>query len=309
MRQRVRPKMFNLKKKRQAYGIGFILSLSLHILIGAFFILSLQQGIAPEVLAKQKGDIVQAVIIDENQVVAEVERLKVQEQTQKKDVALELAKAEEARKVREQEQIKMEQLKQEMAKAKAQEMERLAEIKLAKEKEKKQLDALKKEKEKEQKKLAALDDQRQAELDRVNQMRKEREKEEKKKATLKQQADLKHQKEEAARLSAEKAAALAAENRSRVMREAERILEEWKQNVRNNKRETLELAPELACTLSIRLLPDGSFQEVRLLESSGNTVFDDSVIHAVYKTPVTMPEDVATREELKYFTVRYTNVE
>lgn len=294
--------MFKLKSERQEYGVGFMVSLSLHILIGSFFILSLQQGISPEALTKQKADIVQAVIIDENRVVAEVERLKIKEQTQKSLIATEIAKAEEARKVREQEQIKIEKLKQEMAKAKALEMERLADIKLAKEKEKKQLEAIKQQKEKEQKKLAALDDQRQVEQDRVNQMRLEREKEEKRKEQLKKQ-------EAANRAAALKAEALASENRSRVMREAERILEEWKISVRNNKRETLELAADLYCTLSVVLLPDGSFHEVRILESSGNSIFDDSVIHAVYKTPISMPEDIAIRDELKHFTLRYTNVE
>lgn len=287
-----------MKIFQREYGLGFIVSLSLHALIIAFLMLSVQPSISSTLLAQPKAEIVQAVVIDESRVMAEVERLKTAEQHQKREAEAEIAKVQEARRAREQEQLKMDKLKREMAKARTQEMERLAELKLAKEKEKKQLDILKQEKEKEQKKLAALDDQRQAELDRVNQMRLEREKEEKKKEQLKNQTELKRKQEE-----------VAVESRNRVMREAERILEEWKLNVRNNKRETLELAPELACTVSIMLLPDGSFHEVRVIESSGNAVFDDSVIHAVYKTPITMPTDVAVKAELKHFTVRYTNVE
>ncbi len=301
--------MLSFKSLQQEYGIGFAVSLGLHLLIGSFLILNIQQGVPNEVLAKQKGDIVQAVIIDENRVVAEVQRIKTEQQHQKTVAEAEVAKAQEARKVREQEQTKLDKLKQEMAHAKAQETERLAEIKIAKEKEKKQLESLRQEKEKEKKRLAALDEERQAEQDRVNQVRAQREKEEKRKDDLKKQAEAKLKQEEATREAGMKAAAIAAENRSRVMREAERILGEWKISVRNNKRETLELAPELFCTLSIALLPDGSFHEVRILESSGNPVFDDSVVHAIYKTPVSMPEDLAVREELKHFTLRYTNIE
>ncbi len=301
--------MLSFKTIQQEYGIGFIVSLGLHLLIGSFLILSIQQGVSNEVLAKQKGDIVQAVIIDENRVVAEVQRIKIEQQHQKTAAETEVAKAQEARKIREQEQAKLDKLKQDIAQAKAHETERLAEIKLAKEKEKKQLESLRQEKEKEKKRLAALDEERQAEQDRVNQVRAQREKEEKRKDDLKKQAEAKLKQEEATREAGLKAAAIAAENRSRVMREAERILGEWKISVRNNKRETLELAPELSCTLSIALLPDGSFQEVSVVESSGNPVFDDSVVHAIYKTPVSMPEDVAVREELKHFTLRYTNIE
>lgn len=301
--------MFHFKAIQQDYGLGFIISLGLHVLIGAFLIVSIQQGLPSEVLAPTKGDIVQAVVVDENRVMAEVQRLKTEEHHQKTQAAAELAKVEEARRSQAEAETKLEKLKQEIAKAKTQEMERLAEIKLAKEKEKKQLETLRQEKEKEQKKLAALDDQRQVEQNRVNQMRLEREKEEKKKEHAKQQADLKRKQEEAAHQAGLKAAALAAENRMRVMSEAERILGEWKISVRNNKRETLELPPELACTVSVMLLPDGHFREVKILESSGHVAFDDSVIHAVYKTPVPMPEDLAVKEELKQFTLRYTNVE
>jgi colicin import membrane protein len=301
--------MLSFKSVQQEYGMGFAVSLGLHILIGSFLILSIQQGVSSEVLAKQKGDIVQAVIIDENRVVAEVQRIKTEQQDQKTAAEAEVAKAHEARKVREQEQAKLDKLKQEVAKAKVQEIERLAEIKIAKEKEKKQLESLRQEKEKEKKRLAALDEERQAEQDRVNHVRAQRVKEDKREEDLKKQAEAKLHQETARREAGMKAAALAAESRSRIMSEAERILGEWKISVRNNKRETLELAPELFCTLSIALLPDGSFHEVRILESSGNSVFDDSVMHAIYKTPLAMPEDVAVREELKHFTLRYTNIE
>lgn len=301
--------MLMLKTFQHEYRLGFILSLALHVAIGIFLVFSIQQGVRVEALAQKKGDIVQAVIIDESQVAAEVQRLQMQQKTKEIAVAAELAKASEARKAREQEQIKLDKLKQEMAKAKLQETERLSEIKLAKEKEKKQLESLRQEKEKEQKKIAALDDQRQAEQDRVNQMRTEREKEEKKKEHIRNQAEAKRVQDEANKQAGLKAAALAAENQSRILSEAERILLEWRESVRNNRRETLELPADLECKLAITLLPDGSFREVRLLQSSGNSIFDDSVVHAVYKTPVPMPEDVAVRDALKTFTLSYTNIE
>ena len=86
--------MSMLKVFKQEYGVGFVLSLALHMGIGAFLVFSIQQGMSVDTLAPKKGDIVQAVIIDENRVTAEVERLQTDQKNQKMQAAADLAKAE-----------------------------------------------------------------------------------------------------------------------------------------------------------------------------------------------------------------------
>lgn len=307
--------MDKVNTEKQRYGTSLTISLVIHGVLITFLSLSLQTHVSPNALpAAPKGEIIQAVVVDENLVNAEVKRLE-SEQSQKKadeikakqDLAQKVAAA---KKERAEEQKKLEKLKQEIAKAKQEEESRLAELKLAKAKEQKQLEELKQKKEAEQKKLAALDDQRQAEQDRAHQMRLEREKEEKRKEDLQKVADAKQKQAAAKRQAALNAARAQAENQQRIMSEAERILGDWAGRVRNNKREAFELPADLFCTLQVTLLPDGNIQEVRVLKTSGNSAYDDLTVHAVYKTqPFDMPSDPAVRDQVKSFELGVRNVE
>jgi colicin import membrane protein len=291
----------------QQYGKSLGFSLFIHVVLLSFILLSVENTFNASALpAKQEGDIVQAVVVDEKKVTEEVQRLqneamehKIQEEQQQKQLA---QKVEQVKKEQEQEKAKLEQLKRDMAKAKQEEQDRLAEIKIAKEKERKQLEALKSEKASEQKRLAALDTQRQ-----------EREKEEKKRAQLaKQQADTKRKAEEAKQLAAQNAAKeaqrVAAENQ-RASSELQRIVAIWKDKIRSNKRIATGMAPDLTCAIAIKIFPDGTVN-ARLTQSSGNPAYDDLMIKAIYKSqPYELSEDPVVKEQLKDVEIRFTNEE
>ncbi len=302
------------------YNKYFYASLGLHGLLIILLVFSLDPSVDATRGSRQlvaNPDIVQAVVVDEQRVAEEVNRLEAEEKQQKKEVEekqKQLAKKlEQVKLEREQEQTKLEQLKRDMAKAKQEEQNRLSEIKLEKEKEKKQLDNLKAEKEKEKKKLVALDDERQVEQDRVKALKSEREKEEKKHSDAKQQLEEKRKADEAKRLAGIKATKdaerAAAAKHEKVVSEAQRIASLWGQEVKRNKRVIETLPADLKCVLLITVLPDRSIQ-VKVEKSSGNAIYDDAMVKAAYKTqPFPLLEDSAVKQELKQFPIGFVNNE
>ncbi len=306
-----------MKTAVNKYNRSFFASLLVHGILLFFLVFSLNTGYQGEKAPSHPQDIVQAVVIDEVQVAETVSRLKIEEN--QKQHALEEkqkqldTKLEQVKQERVKEQAKLEKLKQDMAKAKQEEQERLADIKIAKEKEQKQLEKLKMEKEKEKKQLAALDDEREVEQDRVKQLRNERETEEKKRAAAKQQLEAKKKAEDAKRLAAAKAAKdaarIAAEKQALVTSEAQRVVAGWAGKIRENKREAYGMPTDLFCKLAVTILPDGSVQ-VRLLQSSGNSVYDKLSMNAVYKSqPFPLPENASVREVVKSFEIGLRNDE
>lgn len=303
-----------VNKLKMQYGIGFLLSVGIHAILIAMLFLSLHMDagsehpsmsipnqtananqIAPNQTAK--GEIVSATMVDEKLVAAEMKRLETQEKQQKEEIH----KAELAKKEREKEQSKLSQLKKELAKAKADEEARLAEIKLAKEKEQKQLTELRQEKEKEKKRLAALDDKRQEEQNRAEEMRLEREKEEKKQAEMKEKSD-ENKKAQSANRDAEKMRARKGFLNSELAR--------YQGLLRDKVNQAWVRAPGLPqgliCMLEIRLLPDGSVNEVRVVTSSGNFAFDQAALAAVQKaSPLPVPEDTELMDKFKHFTFEF----
>jgi len=302
--------------ERFRYLSSFIASLGVHGLLLAFLLLSIDTTFNPKRLPPKQGEIVQAVAIDETRVEEELNRLQ-EEESQKRtaEVARQnqmVEKMEQAKKVREAEQVKLEKIKQEVAKTQALEEARLAEFKIAKEKERQQLEALKQQQEKEKKKLIALDDERSAEQERVKQMRQEREKEEKKQAEAKkQQLEAKRKKDEAKRIADRKAAEaaerVAAANDERMASEIDRSVGLWKDKIEDNRREAIGMGKDLSCRLALTVLPDGSVQ-VRLVQSSGNAIYDDLSIKAVYKSqPFPLPEDPVVRDRVKSLELNFLN--
>lgn len=258
------------------YTPYFLASVLMHVFLLVFFIFSIETSYNNNQLPSKPGEIVQATIVDQTKVEAEVARLKTVEKQQHEEKVIAekqvVQKLQQVKQEREQEQIKLEKLKKDMALAKQQ--------------------------------LAALDDQRQAEQDRAKQMRQEREKEEKKKNEAKQLAAAKAAKQAA--IDAERAAV---ESQGRIASEVQKVLGVWAEKIKNNKREAFGLATDLYCKLAINVLPDGNVK-VSLLQSSGNAIYDDLSIKAVYKSePFELPEDPLVREQIKSFELGLKNDE
>lgn len=282
------------------YSVSFVASISVHLVLFLFLFMSLDTEYNPQKMAGQRGEIVQAVVVDNAKVEQEIHRIKTEQnrekENQEKQQKLLVQKAEQLKRESKKEEAKLEKMKQEMAAAKQEEEARLAEIKLAKIKEQKQLEALKTEKAKEQKKLAALDDQRQAEAERATEMRKQREKEEKIKTdTTKADAEGKRKAGEA--------------GQQQTATEVQRVLGEWAEKIQQNKHIATSMPSDLYCKVGITVLPDGSVQ-VRLIQSSGNTVFDELSMKAVYKSqPFQLPDDPNVRDQVRSFDLGLRNDE
>jgi colicin import membrane protein len=68
--------------------------------------------------------------------------------------------------------------------------------------------------------------------------------------------------------------------------------------------EGLDISQNLSCQISIRLMPDGSVLRVKILRSSGNNVYDQSVIDAVnHAAPLPVPSDPKVFTEIREITM------
>lgn len=286
-------------KYQKHYGPGFFLSLGIHGVLIALLTLSIQSGGVPSTASKasptpQNHEIIQATVVDEKLVAAEVKRLEVKEKQHKEEIQ----KAALAKQEREKEQAKIAQLKKELAKAKVEEENHLAEIKIAKEKERKQLEALRLEKEKEQKRLAALDEKRQEEQERAETMRLQREQEEKKQKQL--------EAKKAEKALAREREAQATQRQGFLNSELARFQALLRDKVNGAWHRAPGLPEGLACMLEIRLLPDGTVAGVQVMTSSGNLAFDQAALAAVSKaSPLPVPTDAELLDKFRHFTFEF----
>lgn len=299
-----------LKEYFEQYRRYFYASIGVHALLLTLLVFSIDptqsSHPASAPLQASSPEIVQAVMVDESKVTAEVDRLKAEEKKEK-----EAAKKLQA--VKEQEIAKLERIKQDIAKAKAEEEAKLAEIKSVKEKEKQELDALKEIKEKKKKDLAALNEEQSVEQNRIKTLHAEREKEEKKRLEAKQQLEEKRKAEEAKRLAGLKATKDAANAKAakeaKNISMARSILDSWSKKVEMNKRRVLGIPDGITCTLLIHVLPDGSIR-VQVSKSSGNSIHDDLSVKAAYQSePFPLPEDPEVRDKLREVEIKITSKE
>ena len=283
------------------------ISVAMHIAVIAFMVVGVDWLETPTP-PKSTVDIVQATIIDQSRVDAEVKKLK---------------KAEDEKIAREKRRLAEIKRKQEKEKKRLAELEkkRKAKEKKAKTEAKKQAEA-KKRVAAEQKRKAAAEKKR-AEARKKTEAEKRRkavaakkkvEAEKKRKAAeakKKAEAEKKRKAEEARRKAeaekkrkaAEAAARLAAEQKAledalQAELEAERMATERnqfifaiKQKIESNWLRPTTVGEGLSCTLRVRLIPGGGVVSVTITRSSGSGAFDRSVEKAVYKAdPLPVPK-------------------
>jgi colicin import membrane protein len=266
----------------QSYRLGFILSCAFHILL--LLILSINFVTSGKVYVTQKNkkkEIVNAVSIDQSQVLAEVERIKQQKQAkelaeQKRKKRLE-QQARDARKKRLAEQRRLNRIKKQ-----AQEIERKRKRQQALER--KRLAELKRKKQQQRRELEQLQKQKLKEQQRLDEIQK------------KQQEQARQQKmeQELARKKAKKLAdeAAARAKRQQLMGEVNK----YKALIINAISQNWILPDNVDKTLSskfeIKLAPGGAVLSVKLLRSSGDSVLDRSAQTAIYRaSPLPVPED------------------
>lgn len=273
--------------------LAVVLAVVMHIAIIAFMIVGVDWLKQPKPV-RSTVEVVQAKVIDQARIDAEVAKLKQADEQKKKQ-------AEDKRR-------KEEQRLKELKKKQEQEKKRLADLekkRKAEEKEKKQAEAkrkadAKKKAEVEKKRKAELAKKRKAEEARKKaeaEKRRKAEAEKKRKAEearKKAEAEKKRKAEEAARLAAEQKAredALAEQlEAERLASERDRFLVLIKDKIERNWLRPTTVNECLKALMRVRLIPGGGVAAVSIVRGSGNGAFDRSAEQAIYKAdPLPVP--------------------
>ncbi|HWQ94400.1 MAG TPA: cell envelope integrity protein TolA [Gammaproteobacteria bacterium] len=283
------------------------LAILVHVALIVMLVISLDWKLAPQPAGEQK--VIQATVVDEAKVQAEMEKL-TQQDVQKKQQEQERQKRlEELKQQQQDETARLQQLKQEQQAA---EQQREEQARLHAEQQKTEaarLETLKQQqsiaeqrrKEEEQraeelkKKLAEEDKQRkEMEQQRLAEGETKRKIEEQKRQKAEQEAQRRREAEEQLKqqLAAEQAAG-AEQNQQLIAQYVGRIQREVTQNWLRPPTARLGMS----CTVMVNLAPNGDVLNARVVASSGDTAFDRSVEAAVYKaSPLPLPPDPALFE-------------
>jgi colicin import membrane protein len=123
-------------------------------------------------------------------------------------------------------------------------------------------------------------------------------------AKRKAEAEAKRKAEEARKLAVELAAREAREQfiKEAVLRHAAMI----KQRVERNWSLPMGSSADQSCTLRISMTPSGVVTDVQIVQSSGDTAFDNSAIAAVQKaSPLPAPSDAEVLAKFRTFNFRF----
>ncbi len=296
---------------------SFLLSVILHIVLIGLLVISIDLTPVPK--PPPKVNIVKAVSVDKQQVQRELEKIKAaEEQKRKAEVERQKdleRKAEEAKKKREVEEKRLKDIeikKTEEKKQREQEQIRLKELeakrKIEEEKkklaeEKRKLEEEKKRKaEEERKRLEEEKRKQEAELKKLEEQKKREEEERKRK----QEEEKRRKAEETMRqqeLLEEQLELEEAQNQQDMS-----IIAQYTQRIRGlveREFNTAGLPKGLSCVLYIRVIPGGDVVDVRILESSGNELFDRRAQTAVQKaSPLPVPDESRLFEKMRE--IRFT---
>jgi colicin import membrane protein len=297
-------------------------AIALHIILVAMLFIGFGSD-SSKVIAPAAVDIVQATVLDEQQVLddiserqARLEQEKAKEKSRLEEIkrkeAEEKAAKERVERERQKEQERIEQEKQlqlelereqEIAeqKKKEEEIKRQAEVEKERLAEEKKAEALKKKQQEEEKKRKA------EEAKKLKAEKERKAAEEKKRQELERQRlaeEKRRKKEEADRLLQE---SLAAEEREREERRISGMVNQHmgmiRQRIKRYWSEPSNATKGMQCTLRVSLLPGGDVKQVVIVKSSGNAIFDRSAESAVFKAaPWPQPTEPKAAAVLRDFT-------
>jgi colicin import membrane protein len=297
------------------YFLSFLLALSLHLSIIALFVFSIPTDTPPVIVKKPEPVIIEATILDESAITAKANELKQQQekkkrlqQKQQQDYASKLAA----------EKQQLQQLKDKRLQAEKAAKEQATKRKKAAQEEQQKLQAIKQKLASEKKKQQEIVKRRQAE-EKKRKADAKRVAEEKRKAKIARQEALKKQK-----IAAEKKQkALAEKLRLEAARQVE-LNKQRAENARIAKKASADAtalikrkvtqnwnrpgsAPKnLKCKIRIGLIASGDVMSVVIVESSGNSLFDDSAERAVRKaSPLPVPKDPGVFKQFRSFSLEF----
>lgn len=285
----------------------------------------------PKVQPQMAGqpEAVQANVVDEAKLQAEMRRKKEEDQRKKRQEQERQKKledqAKQAQQTREQEEKRLAQLEEQRkqqqeqtAKQQQEEAARLEKIKQEQQAETEHLEKLKQEKQameqkrqEEEKRLQEIKAKQAAEEQRAAEQKRQEEKrlaeeqtkrkieeEQKRKADEeKQRRDAEQQLKE--QLEAEEQAAQAAARAQQVKSLLAQYAASIQQRVTRSWLKPPSIRPGMTCTVRVKLAPGGQVVDAKVVVSSGDAVFDRSVEGAVYKaSPLPWPTDQGVLEFL-----------
>jgi colicin import membrane protein len=303
---------------------SFVYALLAHLLLIIMLVINLDWATKPTPAGAPSAP-VQAVVIDESKVNAEVERLKTEDQrkVQQEQAAAERlreleAKTQQAEAARVKEQKKLETLKQkqvvEEKRLKAQESQRkLEQQKLATEQKKLEQKKLEQKQAEQKQQAAEAEKKQQAEEKRLAEAEAKRKIEAKAKADAeaKAKADAEAKAKAAAeqRKAAEQAlqAQIAAEDAARDQGIISQYVGFIGDRVRRNWIQPPSSRVGLSCVVQVQLLPSGDVISAQVVQSSGDAAFDRSVEAAVYRAaPLPLPPDPGLFESFRTLTFNFS---
>ena len=316
---------------------SFVYALLAHLLLIIMLVINLDWATKPTPAGAPSAP-VQAVVIDESKVNAEVERLKTEDQRkeQQEQAAAERlreleAKTKQAEAARVKEQKKLETLKQKQVVEEQRLKERESQRKLEQQKlatEQKKLEQKKLEqKQAEQKQQAAeAEKKKQAEEKRLAEAEAKRkiEAEAKAKADAEAKAKTKADAEAKAKADAEAKAKAAAEAQRKAAEQAlqaqiaaedaardQSIISQYVgiigDRVRRNWIQPPSSRVGLSCVVKVQLMPGGDVISAQVVQSSGDAAFDRSVEAAVYRAaPLPLPPDPGLFESFRTLTFNFS---
>ncbi len=249
--------------------MAVVLAVTMHLLIITFMLVGVDWLEKPT-QPKSNVEVVQARVVDQAKVAAEVERLKKDEKARKAKQEATLRKEEKRlanlKKRQQAEKARLAKLEKKRKAEEKAEAKRRTDAKKKIDTEKKRLADLEKKHKAEQKKAAA--------------------------AKAKQEAEAKRKVEEEKKRKAREEELQASVEMERVEGLKNRYVPLIQQYVsRNWLQPTIDLR-NLKCTIRARLIPGGDVvpNSVTVVKSSGNAIFDRSVVSAVYKaSPLPVP--------------------
>ncbi|MEO6696911.1 MAG: cell envelope integrity protein TolA [Gammaproteobacteria bacterium] len=281
------------------------LAILVHVALIVMMVIGLDWKLKPQQPAGEPK-VIQATVVDEAKVQAEMEKLKQQDVNKKQQEQERQQRLEDLKRQQQEEAARLQQIKQEQEAATQQrqqqeqlhaeqqkiETERLEKIKREqltaeqrRQEEEQRAEDLKKKLAEEDKQRKAMEQQRQAtdETKRKLEEQKHQKAEQETQRRREAEAQLKQQLAAEQAASAEQNQALIAQYVGRIQREVTR---NWL------RPPTARLG--MSCTVMVTLAPSGEVLNASVVASSGDTAFDHSVEAAVYKaSPLPLPPDPA----------------
>jgi colicin import membrane protein len=290
-----------------------------HALLIAALVFSLDWSSAIKPSGAPKA--IQAHVVNDARVNAELEKLKAQEARQHQQETarqqeLESA-AEQARQLRVQEERRLEKLKTEQ-RLEAQKLKQIEQQRVTNEqaeiaRKKKLAEAQKRQDTLKQQKLAEEKQQAEAQKKQAAEAEKKRRAEEQKKKAAEEKRRAEQQAEDKRRAEAERAlqSSLDAEEQALADSRNQQALDRYAGIIRSAVERSWLRPPGsatgLSCTVQVTLIPGGEVVGVRVVQGSGNPAFDRSAEAAVFKaSPLPLPPDPALFENFRQFRFEFS---